>query len=401
MTKSFQKCLISFFFFFVGISAYSASIGPWNLDVLYQTPRWEETTKASISGCKGILYESLSYKGKKVQVFAYYSAPKGEVPEGGWPAVVCVHGGGGTAFSDWVKKWNDHGFAAISMDMEGHFPIRKSTENKERVETPNPGPVRVGVFDDYDKPVKEQWYYHAVGQIILAHSLIRSFPEINTEKVGITGISWGGTLTSTIMGVDNRFAFAIPVYGCGFLPESDGQQGDAIKPGKHTEIVNKYYDGSAYFKNVKIPTLWVNGTNDNHFPLPATQKSSQAVKGEASLRIALRMGHGHKAGWSPGVIHAFAKSVVGDGEFILKLKKPKVKNNQVTVKVTHKKVAKAQLLYTTDNGIWNKRYWDTIPATVSGNILSADIPQGSTALFFNAWDEDNLLLSSEFIELPK
>jgi dienelactone hydrolase len=337
--------------------------------------------------------------GNPVKVFAYYSAPKGETPEGGWPAVVCIHGGGGTAFADWVKIWNDHGFAAISMDLEGHFPNEKSKEKQKRIQTPNPGPERVGVFNDYEKPIEDQWYYHAVSQVILAHSLIRSFPEVNADKIGVTGISWGGTLTSTVIGVDNRFAFAIPVYGCGFLPNSDGNQGESIKPGKHTEIVSKYYDGSAYFDNVTIPTLWVNGTNDHHFPLPCTLKSSQAVKGDASLRFEVRMKHGHRVGWAPEIIYAFAKSVVCEGQPILKFSKPILRDKYVEVTFSNKTVAEAQLLYTTDTGVWNKRYWNATDATVLKNKLSVELPEGTIALFFNVTDSDNLLLSTEIVEV--
>ena len=32
------------------------------------------------------------------------------------PAMVLVHGGGGTAFEHWVRLWNDRGYAAIAMD---------------------------------------------------------------------------------------------------------------------------------------------------------------------------------------------------------------------------------------------------------------------------------------------
>lgn len=80
------------------------TIGPWNLQKLFETPTFRKSDKASKSGMTGLLYNSIPYKGKRVQVFAYYSTPKGDIPKGGWPAVVCVHGGGGTAFDTWVKK---------------------------------------------------------------------------------------------------------------------------------------------------------------------------------------------------------------------------------------------------------------------------------------------------------
>lgn len=388
---------------FLVLSCQAQKTGPWDLDRLYQVPEWEKTDTAAKAGMTGILYESIPFEGKRVQVFAYYSAPEGPVPEGGWPAVVCVHGGGGTAFNEWVQKWNDHGFAAISMDLEGHFPLRKAEEKRgPRFPTAYPGPSRVGVFGDFEKPVEEQWYYHAVAQVILAHSLIRSFPEVNPGQTGITGISWGGTLTSTNMGVDNRYSFAVPVYGCGFLPDSDGHQGDAIKPGKQSKLVNKYFDGSAYFKNVSIPTLWVNGTNDKHFSMPATQESSRSVKGPAMLRYELRMRHGHYPGWAPEEIYAFAESIVGQGDPLIQFEKPLNNGTEASVSFfSSRKVTSAELLYTTDRGIWNQRNWEVVPVKVSGSDISAAIPEGATAIFFTATDDRDLMVSSEYLEIDE
>ena len=377
----------------------ASMMGPWDLDKLFQAPSWEKTDTAAKPGMTGIVYSSIPYNGKRVQVFAYYSAPKGTPPKGGWPAVVCVHGGGGTAFNGWVRKWNDHGYGAISMDLEGHYPIKKTEKRSSpRLPTENPGPSRVGVFGDSKRPIDQQWYYHAVAQVVLSHSLIRSFPEVNPEKIGITGVSWGGTLTSTIMGVDNRFKFAVPVYGCGFLPDSDGHQGEAIKPGSHTDVVNEHYDGSAYFNNVTIPTLWMNGTNDKHFTMPSTQKSSRTVRGTATIRYQLRMPHGHRAGWSPEEIYAFADSIVKDGVPLVQFDKPQVNGDQATVGFRSvARVAKAEFLCALDTAAWPSRKWKAVPATVAGSTITATVPEGASVLYFNATDERGLMVSSEFV----
>ena len=381
------------------VSSADDKVGPWNLTELYKAPKWEKTEKASKPGMTGILYSSLPIKGEKVQVFAYYSAPKGKTPDGGWPAVVCVHGGGGTAFEAWVKQWNDHGYAAISMDLEGHYPI--GSHKTGRTPTPHPGPVRVGVFHDFDKPIAEQWYYHAVAQIILAHSLIRSFSDVNAEKTGITGVSWGGNLTSTTMGVDNRFKFAIPAYGCGFLIGSDGHQGRAIKKGKHWDTVANNYDGSAYFQNVTMPTLWVNGTNDYHFSMPATLKSSQAVKGPATLRYEVKMKHGHGPVWFTEECYAFADSIINKSAPLLKISPPKKDNSILSAEVTGE-IKSAELLYTLDKDkIWPDREWLSAKAEVKGSQIQAQIPQGAVAVFFNIKDNRDLMVSSEFIEIDQ
>lgn len=389
--------LLSLFLF--GCALRADEVGPWDLDTLFQTPDWEKSDRAVQAGVTGILYDSLPWKGAPVQVFAYYGVPQGKPPEDGWPAVVCVHGGGGTAFHEWVTKWNDHGYAAINMDLEGHYPINLTDDRRDgRISVENPGPSRVGIFGDYEKPINEQWYYHAVAQSILAHSLIRSLPEVNPDKTGITGISWGGTLTSTIMGLDNRFKFAIPVYGCGFLPDSDSRQGLAIKSGKHTEIVNTYFDGSAYFQNVRIPTFWLNGTNDGAFSMPSNQRSAKAVRGPVTFRYELRMRHGHRPGWEPREIYGFADSVVGDGPPLIRFDVPRQEGDRAWVAFNSEtKVVEGKVYYTKDQGIWNERNWEEAPAKLRESEVSSTLPEGVTVFYFAVTDERGLMVSSEFL----
>jgi dienelactone hydrolase len=377
-------------------AAAENQVGPWDLDVLYKAPAWTQSDAVPAPGMTGILYDSIPYKGSPVQVFAYYSAPDGTPPAGGWPAVVCVHGGGGTAFDFWVKAWNEHGYAAISMDLEGHFP-KKGKDG--RLPTPNPGPERAGVFNDYAKPIAEQWYYHASAQIVLAHSLIASFPEVNAEKIGITGVSWGGTLTSTIMGVDSRFKFAIPGYGCGFLSGSSGHQGRAIEDGQHTEVVDTHFDGRAYFANVTCPTLWVNGMNDFHFDMPATQQSARSVRGPVTMRFEHGMKHGHGPVVQTEECYLFADSVVKSGIPLVKLGRPTAENNVAQVAFsTPLKIKGAQLFYTADSSsIWPDKEWRSAPVAVGDQVITGTLPAGTYAFCFTVTDERNAMVSSEFL----
>ena len=73
---------------------------------------------------------------------------------------------------------------------------------------------------------------------------------------------------------------------------------------------NTYFDGSAYFQNVRIPTFLLSGANYGAFPMPPNQRSAQAVQGPATFRYELRMSHGHRLGWEPRNIYAFIDSVV-------------------------------------------------------------------------------------------
>src|SRR5690242_17988742 len=66
---------------------------------------------------RALFFDGLPYRGKATRVFAWYGTP--EPKQGKVPGIVLVHGGGGTAYREWVEKWNQHGFAAISIAVEG------------------------------------------------------------------------------------------------------------------------------------------------------------------------------------------------------------------------------------------------------------------------------------------
>ncbi len=163
-------------------------------------------------------YEGLPYQGRETRIFAYYGHPR-TVSGQKSPAVVLVHGGAGTAFKEWVRLWNERGYAALAMDLEGHVPSPE-WQLKECLQLsghPWSGPEKQGVFTDYMAPVSDQWMYHAVAAVLSGHSLLRSFAEVDSQRVGMTGISWGGIITSLAAGLDDRLSFAMPVYGCGFF----------------------------------------------------------------------------------------------------------------------------------------------------------------------------------------
>lgn len=59
--------------------------------------------------------------------------------------MVLVHGGGGTAFADWVKLWTARGYAAISMSYDGMMPTETTLlSNSLTQQSPKPsGPAFV------------------------------------------------------------------------------------------------------------------------------------------------------------------------------------------------------------------------------------------------------------------
>jgi cephalosporin-C deacetylase-like acetyl esterase len=171
-----------FLLLFISCSGKAAT--PWDMRSLSKAPVMHEAM-TNEPGVRAFFYDSVPLKGKPTRVFAYYGAPAGSK----LPAMVLVHGGGGTAFAEWVRMWNRRGYAAIAMDTVGTVP-EKAEDSKRwaplRKRHEFSGPPGWGDFENVDEPLTDQWSYHAVAAAILANSLIRSFPEVDPKRVGIT-----------------------------------------------------------------------------------------------------------------------------------------------------------------------------------------------------------------------
>ena len=358
---------------------------------IYPAPGFQE------EGVRALFFEGVIWRGKPTRIFAWYGVP----PNRGVqrvPAIVLVHGGGGTAFANWVRLWNSRGYAAIAMDTCGSVPIPADNHTWQRNPYGGP-PCWDASFDQISWPEKDQWTYQAVSAIILANSLLRSFPEIDPKRIGITGISWGGYLTAISASVDHRFRFAAPVYGCGFLGEDSywlpqfKQMGDA-KARKWLDL----WDPSVYLRRAKMPFLWVDGTNDQFYPLDSLRKSYLLPRGSRTLAIRVRMPHNHEEGEQTEEIHAFA-------DYLLKSEAP-----MAAVRIQGRKgqcawagytaqapLLKAELNYTSDSATWLKRQWNTVPAELKPgkHQVRATLPESATAYYFNLVDHRGIVVSSD------
>jgi dienelactone hydrolase len=311
--------------------------------------------------------------------------------------MVLVHGGGGTAFANWVRLWNDRGYAAIAMDTCGCVP-RGTYGHWERDELG--GPAGWGGFDQTDQQAADQWTYHAVADILLAHSLIRSYPEVDPERTGITGISWGGYLTCIAAGVDPRFKLGAPVYGCGYLGEDSAWLDTFAKMSPETAAEwLRRWDPSVYLPRAAMPMLWVTGTNDFAYPMDSLQKSYRLPTGPLTLCIRVRMPHGHgPAGEGPEEIRTFADSILNGGTPLPAIIEQGRDGNQAWVKFkSQRPVLTAELTFTKQTGKWQDRLWETVPATIDGqtSTVTAQIPEGVTVYYFNLFEEKGQTASSE------
>ncbi|MBV9864273.1 MAG: acetylxylan esterase [Abitibacteriaceae bacterium] len=373
---------------------------PWNLAELFKAPPTYPAAGFHEAGVEALFYDGLPFQGRPTRVFAWYGMPAHK-PGEKVPGIVLVHGGGGTAFAEWVRLWTSRGYAAIAMDNCGSTPGGKHMDRPRHTHS---GPAGWGGFDQIDWPLQDQWTYHAVADVVLANSLLRSMPDVDPQRIGITGISWGGYLTCIVAGVDNRFRFAVPVYGCGFLGEDSTWLPDFKHMGpERAAMWLSLWDPSRYLPHGTMPFLWVDGTNDFAYPLDSVQKSYSLPPGPRTLCTRVRMPHGHGGpGENPAEIHAFADNILEGGTPLAEITAQGHGNEQAWVNYkAASPIAKAEFNYTLDVGLWKDRYWHTIPAQLdtTQSKVSATLPKGVTVFYFNLVDQHGLIVSSEHVEL--
>lgn len=363
---------------------------------LWQEPESEEYPVLDRDGVKAYFLDSVG----GTKVFAYVGIPEGASAQSKVPGMVLVHGGGGTAFSDWVKMWNARGYAAIAMDTDGNMPnMNSNMDNNEHDASAKPhGPANVG-FADSDSPVEEQWAYHALASVVVSNSFLRSFPEVDTEKIGLTGISYGGFLSSIAPGYDDRFLFSAPVYGSVSQVGTSGIWGNMYASNPRAA---ELWDDIAVVEAVRAPMFFVNSSNDQFFTVDATTDCMESAK-YGSMLLKFHFLHGHSLGADVDEIFAYADWLSGKGKGLSHIKRgltPKIMEIELDLPkgVT---IAEAYLYYTPNEVLSDNTNWFELDQTdgIDGKLVSLETPAAAKYCYANVIDSRGLEISTGVIKM--
>jgi hypothetical protein len=277
--------------------------------------------------------------------------------------------------------------------------LAHSKDSRVRLEKGGLDHSHLEKFESIGGTRDDDWPYHAVANVMKAHTLLRSFPEVDPEKTALTGISWGGYTTCLVASLDDRFKAAVPVYGCGFLYEGESVQKPSIDAlGDRRDDWVAAYDPGSHLGKCTVPTLWVNGTHDKHYVLDSYAKSYGIVQGPSTIRIEPRMRHGHQPGWEPKEIGIFVDSLLIGGTPLPQVGEMRV-NDAGTVTVAYKSaipLKAAALHYTTGKGLRTEREWKTVPAVIEeGDVIAEGLPENANTWIMTLTDEREAMVSSE------
>lgn len=360
-----------------------------------KAPKTYDVPELDKGDYKAIYYDGLDYKGAKTRVFAYIGMPKNASATNKVPAVVLAHGGGGTAFAEWVNVWVNAGYAAIAMDLEGNVPSAPGAKTFTRHQWA--GPYNAN-FRDINVTMKDQWMYHAVADVYLAQSLLAADSRVDKTKIGISGISWGGIITSIAISNSDVFAFAVPIYGCAYLNGSFGYHKQV-----YNAKVTAQWDASNWLRSCKTPTLWINGDSDTYFSADATTNSFLNTK-NANLLIKPSMVHDHPIGWGVSEAYVFANSIVKGEKGLCKITtQPEKTSPSLTVQLPENTtIDTVTLVYSKTGILYDTKYnftgkWETKEIDSTGTNITLDVPTGTKAYYVIIRDSNSNEITSKVV----
>lgn len=286
---------------FLGVLAFAALFA----DKVTDAP--ERQTAGTLNGCLALT--NITYKeadGEKLQFDIAY--PEGEAPNGGWPLILYLHGGGWTGgerrsgygfYNGEVRFYNSKGIAVASASYRFCRP------------SPNPRTVEDCVVD-----VKDAARFIAKNSRQL---------RVNSNKMGVYGHSAGGHLTmmaalapnslfkgdKNLLDADPSFACAVPQSGPTSLvdPEADDKGTFTQDPSLMTmrlgeseeniKRLSKLLSPSEYLSEKSPPMLVIQGAKDNIVSVKAAlfmDKKAKETNAPVEIFISETGGHSFENG---------------------------------------------------------------------------------------------------------
>ena len=355
-----------------------------------------------------IFFTGETWSGTPVRVFAYRGAP---ISGTNLPGMLHIHGGGQAASLDWVRYWAGRGYVAVSHDFAGQNGSRDPNITTDWGTAPanmfgGPG----GGYSVTPTPRYSCWY-HWILVARRAITLIQAHPKTDDTKIGVFGISVGGTLTWMVAGIDPRVKASVPIYGSGQNTYTFPWQGPADPVDANTLKFRNTLESEAYAPLVAQPMLFMNASNDHHGRLDFAMRTLALATACPMLREV----------YTPRSIHHIEPPEANDlplwMDFHLKgtgsawpaspVITATVQGGIPRLTVTPNmggSVAEVKIYYGLNNQWAPSRFYRTVIPTMASLIWTGAAPVTSTAdtiyAFANVRYASGIMLSTRLIKVP-
>ncbi len=221
------------------------------------------------SGLELAPVERLPYKSSDGwDIDGFLVKPIGWQPGKKYPMVLSIHGGPAGQYGvDWYHEFQvyaAHGWAVFFCNPRGS----------------------TGYGQKFERGIVNNWGGMDYRDVMAGvDAVIAGNPWIDTDKLGVTGGSYGGYLTNWIVGHTNRFKAAVTLRSVSNFISDDGTRDGAYGhqddfKGFLFDQFDQYWEASPlkYAKDVKTPTLILHSDNDYRVPIEQGEQWFRALK---------------------------------------------------------------------------------------------------------------------------
>ena len=256
----------------------------------------EATLEAVHYPVDGPLFQRVFYSGwRDARICSWYIVPPGDGP---FPSLVVYHGYGGHKGAIYsLLPWVTAGYAVLAVDTRG-----------QSGDSTDPGPYSTGHRRGYMTrgilDANEYYYRGAYVDCVRALDFVCSRPELDENRIALTGSSQGGGLTLAVAALDGRpkAAMARVPYLCHYrraLQVSDKQPYWEIAEylNMHPEFETQAFDTLSYCDNLNLapmitcPTLVTVGLQDLICPPSTIFGTYNQMSCEKEILVYPYMGH--------------------------------------------------------------------------------------------------------------
>jgi dipeptidyl aminopeptidase/acylaminoacyl peptidase len=201
-------------------------------------------------------------------VDGFFMKPVGWQPGRKYPMILTIHGGPAGMFGyDWYHEFQvyaAHGWAVFFANPRGS----------------------TGYGEKFERGIELNWggkdYLDIMNGVDAA---LAKYPWVDTDRLGVTGGSYGGFMTNWIVSHTNRFKAAVTLRSISNFVSDDGTRDGAYGhaddfTGDIFDKFDLYWNASPlkYVKNVKTPTLVLHSDNDFRVPIEQGEQWFRALR---------------------------------------------------------------------------------------------------------------------------
>jgi dienelactone hydrolase len=224
--------------------------------------------------------------GGRVRVFAIRGAPTRGAR---LPGILHIHGGGQTASRDWVRFWTSRGYVCVSYDFTGPWEDRKEFTDWGPIKQANLTQANGGLQLS-PTPRASSWYHWAV-VARRALTLLSYHPRVDRDRLGIFGVSIGGTLCWLVAATDDRVKTTVAIYGCGYSFDKRKMVWGFPEPEPGVLLFNRVLAPEAYAAAIRHPLLLLDATNDFHGWMDNASEIVSKLRAPSRLAFTPRYNH--------------------------------------------------------------------------------------------------------------